>query len=129
MHVWRVETVDGIGPFHHWALGKGLPLTHVGAFRAPLHDTHDDNESLRFWLREGMWRADYQPDRDHGSATLVCGMPTQAALRGCFETTGEGDTSAFTVTCYEVAPLYCILLKSQILFDRRFATIVTRVSY
>lgn len=39
------------------------------------------------------------------------------------------DTQAFTVTCYEVPPLYCIVLKSQILFDRRFATIVTRVSY
>ena len=128
MHIWRIETVDGIGPFHYWKQGLGLPLTHSRYFPTPEMDTHEHGDLWR-WIFDGTRWCDYNPHREHGSATLVCGMLTEESLRECFEATGDGDTQAFTVTCYEVPPLYCILLKSQILFDRRFATIVTRVRY
>lgn len=53
-------------------------------------------------------------------------MLEREAVREAFSVRNDEYAKHFTVTCYEVASLYVLVLNSQVLFDKRFATILSR---
>ena len=126
MHVWRVETVDGKGPYQYVIDTGQLGVGHSRHFNSPDQDGEGLGDDLCAWLWEAFRRWDYKPERDPPSATLYCAMLEREAVREAFSVRNDDHAKHFTVTCYEVAPLYVLVLNSQVLFDKRFATILSR---
>lgn len=132
MLVWRVETHDGRGPYEY---DQGSTLTHTGCFPAPRQDAYDMPEGcgsdLYEWIAENFnyARSGFDRERDKEGAAYSCAITQRDALLRAFKVVRPCHAEVFTVTCYEVPPLYVIVLPSQVLYHRSFAVIVSREMY